>query len=107
MVWYQHGATWSLRFEDRDNADNFVRIVHEESSLKTISNDNEAMSSEKVDADHMSDSALPNRDHEDDIPLASSDADTHEGSQITDDHSSKDNDQLIVSKNTTIRLTGL
>ena len=69
MVWYQHGATWSLRFEDRDNADNFARIVHEESSLKTISNDNEAMSSEKVDADHMSDSALPNRDHEDDIPL--------------------------------------
>ena len=52
------------------------------------------MSSEKVDADHMSDIALPISDRDDDIPLASTDTDIHEGLQVTDDHLSKDNNQL-------------
>ena len=90
-------STCSLRFKDRHNADNFVKIVQKESSLKTISNDNEDMSSVKVDADHRSDNAPPDRpisDRDDDIPLASDDADTHKGS-IADDHS-KDNDQVSI-----------
>lgn len=105
--------TWSLRFEDKHNADNFIRIVQEESSLQAISElstVNEAMSSEKVDTDHMSGNTLPNpliTDHDDDIPLASSDADTHQNIQITDDHSFKDNDQLIVSNNTSVYTTEL
>ena len=95
--------TWSLAFEDRHNADNFVRIVQEESSLQAISEFsavNEAMSSERVDIDHMSNNTLSNpliSNRDDDIPLAPSDVDTHENQQINDDHSSNDNDQLIVS----------
>ena len=93
--------TWNLRFKDRYNAGRFVKAIPE------ISTVNEAVSSDKVDTGHTSGNTLPkplitNRD--DDIP--SSEADTHENIWITDDHSSNDNDQLILSRNT-IHMTKL